>query len=250
MAHLVEMRGIHKRFGGLHALRGVDLHLDAGEVLGLVGDNAAGKSTLMKVLTGRYLADEGELFFDNKPVDIQSPQDSRALGVEMIYQDFALVGELDAVANIFMAKEMRLPGVLGFFGLRDERGMRRRAGELFDKLRLERVALDASAVANLSGGQRQAVAIARAVMFDPRVIIMDEPTANLDISKVGQLLEHVRRLKELGVSVILISHRLQEVLDVGDRVMVLRRGEVAGVREVGGTTVDEVVKLMIGAEAA
>jgi ABC-type sugar transport system ATPase subunit len=245
---LVRMRGIVKSFGAVKALRGAHLDLGHREVLGLVGDNAAGKSTLMKVLTGVHKPDEGEIHFDGQPVHFHSPQDSRALGIEMIYQNLALAQNLDVVANVFLGREYRRPIVPGLINWLDEARMERETRSLLDRLRIN-IASVRTNVERMSGGQQQAVAIARAVAFRARVVIMDEPTASLAVKEVGKVLDLIGQLREAGVSVILISHRLQDVFNVCDRVMVLRSGERISERVIKETTMDETVKYIVGAEA-
>jgi len=245
---LVRMRGIVKSFGAVKALRGANLDLGHREVLGLVGDNAAGKSTLMKVLTGVHRPDEGEIFFDGRQVHFHSPQDSRALGIEMIYQNLALAQNLDVVANVFLGREYNRQIVPGLISWLDETKMERETRSLLDRLRIN-IASVRTNVERMSGGQQQAVAIARAVAFQARVVIMDEPTASLAVKEVGKVLDLIRQLRDSGVSVILISHRLQDVFNVCDRVMVLRSGERISERVIKETTMDETVKYIVGAEA-
>ncbi len=243
---LVRMEGIVKRFGAVEALRGVDLDLHPGEVLGLVGDNAAGKSTLMKVLTGVHRPDEGHIYFEGRSVHFRDPHDSRGLGIEMIYQDLALVPSLDVVANVFLGREKVRPVLGGLIRRLDERAMEAATWDVIRRLKINMDSVRKS-VSLFSGGQQQAVAIGRALSFNARVIIMDEPTANLAVREVEKVLDLVRELRSRRVSVILISHRLQDIFAVADRVMVLFGGRGAGVRRVADTTMDEVVRLIVGA---
>ena len=225
-AAVVRMRGIRKAYGGVQALKGVDLDLYLGETHALVGDNAAGKSTLMKVLTGVYQPDGGHIEMDGQPVSFPSPAASRTRGIEMIYQDFALADNLDVRSNIFLGREPRRNLLGPFLRIVDTRLMERETQRVLDALdipinpRLK--------VRRLSGGQRQAVAIGRALAFDARLVIMDEPTANLSVAKVDKLIEVTQRLKELGIAVVIITHRLDEAFAVADRLAVMRHGEVVG----------------------
>ncbi|HEX9118708.1 MAG TPA: ATP-binding cassette domain-containing protein [Anaerolineae bacterium] len=241
--YVVELRNISKAFGPVQALRGVDLRLGYGEALGLVGDNAAGKSTLMKVLTGAYLPDGGEICCEGKTVRWRSPHDSRRAGIEMVYQDLALANNMDIVANIFMGRELVAAGVPR---LLDEDRMADESAGLLDRLKIQVNSVRLK-VENLSGGQRQAVAIARATAFRARVVILDEPTAALAVKEVGKVLETIRGLRAQGIAVIIISHRLQDVFQVCDRVMVLRQGRNAGERRTAETSMDVIVGLMVGA---
>lgn len=219
---IVEMRNIKKSFGAVQALRGVDMAVHHGEVLGLVGDNAAGKSTLMKVLSGAYIPDEGDIFIEGQKAHITNPEDSRRLGIEMVYQDFALADNLDVAANVFLGREV-VRWQLGPVRVMDKRSMEEQAWHLLARLKIDIGSVRAK-VEKLSGGQRQAVAIGRTMAFDAKVIIMDEPTASLSVAAIGQVLDLVRELKAQGCSVIIISHRLEDVYQVSDRVMVLRHG--------------------------
>jgi len=243
---LVSMQGIVKRFGAVEALKGVDLELGTGEVLGLVGDNAAGKSTLMKTLTGVHQPDAGRIFFEGQPVHFRNPHDSRALGIEMIYQDLALVPSLDVVANVFLGREKVRRRLGGLVRSLDERAMEAATWDVIHRLKINMDSVR-KPVSLYSGGQQQAVAIGRAMSFNARVIVMDEPTAALAVREVGKVLDLVRDLKGHGVSVILISHRLQDVFAVADRVMVLYGGTNVGMRRVAETTMDEIVRLIVGA---
>lgn len=235
---LIAMRGIKKRFGAVQALKGVDLDLYPGEVLGLVGDNSAGKSTLMKILTGAYRADAGTIHFDGRQVEIHTPHDSRRLGIEMIYQDFALCGNLDVASNIYLG---RWPAPRAFI---QRRRMEKAAEEMLARMRVSLPSVRMR-VEGLSGGRQQAVAIARALAFDPQVLIMDEPTANLSPNAAARLLELIADLREQGVSIIIISHRMQEIFEAGDRVAVLRQGEMVGSLPLAGATEEDVLSLII-----
>jgi ABC-type sugar transport system ATPase subunit len=245
MTALVEMHGIQKSFGAVEALCGVDLTLNHREVLGLVGDNAAGKSTLMKILTGAYRADKGEIYFEGKRVEFTNPKESRDLGIEMVYQDFALAGNLHVAANIYLGREAVSSYLGGMFSLLDEKGMANGARDLLSRLRIN-VRSVGFLVENLSGGQRQAVAIGRSTAFNARLVIMDEPTASLAVKEVGKVLDLIMNLKEHDVSVIIISHRLEDVLHVSDRIMVLRHGRRVGDLRTAETNMDEVISLMVG----
>jgi len=219
---VIEMRNIVKNFGGVQALKGVDLILHHNEVLGLVGDNAAGKSTLMKILSGAYIPDEGEIFVEGKKVHMMSAQDAHHQGIEMVYQDLALANNLDIVANVFMGREA-VSVKLGPISLMDEHHMEQETERLLDRLKID-ISSVRLKVDSLSGGQRQAVAIARATAFNAKVTIMDEPTAALSVAAIEKVLDLVRELKAQGNSIIIISHRLEDIYQVSDRMMVLRQG--------------------------
>ena len=219
---VVEMRNIKKSFAAVRALRGVDLVLHRNEVLGLVGDNAAGKSTLMKVLSGAYIPDEGEIFIEGKKAHITDPMDARRLGIEMVYQDFALANNLDVAANVFLGREA-VRAQLGPIGVMDNRYMEQETQHLLDRLKID-ISSVRLKVERLSGGQRQTVAIARATAFNAKVTIMDEPTAALSVAAIAKVLDLVRELKAQGCSIIVISHRLEDIYQVSDRMMVMRHG--------------------------
>jgi simple sugar transport system ATP-binding protein len=241
------MRGIVKNFGPVRALRGVDLRLDRREVLGLVGDNGAGKSTLMKVLTGVHQPDAGEIFFEGQQVQFASPHHSRTNGIEMVYQDLALAGNLSVDNNIFLGREMTRSYLGGLIKFLNHKGMAREAVQLLERLRIDIKSVDFQ-VETLSGGQRQAVAIGRSAGFEAKVVIMDEPTAALAVKEVSKVLDLIHGLKDHDVSVILISHRLQDIFAVCDRIMVLRQGEVVGNTPESETKMDEIVALITGAQ--
>jgi ABC-type sugar transport system ATPase subunit len=223
---LVELVDIRKSFGAVQSLRGVSMDVMPGETFALLGDNAAGKSTLMKILTGVYQPDRGQIIVGGQPVVFDRPSESRRRGIEMIYQDFALAENLDIRSNIFLGREMRTSYLAGLIKVLDNRGMERETQRVIGSLDLQMN--PRLKVRRLSGGQRQAVAIGRALAFDARLIIMDEPTANLAVGKVEKLLQLTKRLHDLGVAVIIITHRLDEAFAVASRMMVMRQGQVVG----------------------
>jgi simple sugar transport system ATP-binding protein len=235
---IVEMRSIRKSFGAVNALVEVNLHLMPGEILGLVGDNSAGKSTLMKILTGAYHRDSGDVLIDGRPTNFRTPHESRDLGIEMIYQDFALCGNLDVAQNIFLGRWPRRGPFV------DRRRMYAEANDVLQRLKVN-VNSVYQKVESLSGGRQQSVAIARAISFNPKVVVLDEPTANLSHTATDTLLRTMLELKSHGVAQIIISHRLVDIFEVGDRVMVLKRGENVGDRYVKSTTENEILELMI-----
>jgi simple sugar transport system ATP-binding protein len=242
---LLAMRGIAKAFGGVQALRGVDLELGRGETLALVGDNGAGKSTLMKVLAGVTSPDSGQIELDGTPVHFHGPASARARGVEMIFQDLALFDEADVAWNVFAGRELRRGWVP--FRTVNSGAMRRQAAGLLDGLGID-LGPPTTSVGRLSGGQRQMVAIARALAFaqGERILIMDEPTAALGQVESRAVHDLIRTLRSRqGVSIILISHRIPEVLELADRILVLRRGEVVGNERTEDCTVESVVDLIV-----
>ena len=245
---VVEMRNIKKSFAAVQALRGVDLVLHHNEVLGLMGDNAAGKSTLMKVLSGAYLPDEGEIILEGKKAHIINPLDARRLGIEMVYQDCALANNLDVTSNVFLGREA-VRAHIGPIGIMDKRHMEQETQRLLDRLKID-ISSVRLQVESLSGGQRQATAIARATAFNARVTIMDEPTAALSVAAIGKVLDLVRELKAQGCSIIIISHRLEDIYQVSDRMMVMRHGRKVCDRPVTGDIHEfreQVVAYMVGA---
>ncbi|MFE2177611.1 ATP-binding cassette domain-containing protein [Kitasatospora sp. NPDC059462] len=239
-APVLALRAVSKRFGAVQALTAVDLDVRAGEVLALVGDNGAGKSTLVKTIAGVHPVDEGTISREGRPVRIARPQDARALGIATVYQDLALCDNLDVVANLFLGRELRRRATL------DEVAMERRAQELLDTLSI-RIPSVRIPVAALSGGQRQVVAIARALVGDPRIVVLDEPTAALGVEQTAQVLDLVERLRERGLGVVLISHNLADVRAVADTVAVLRLGRNNGVFPVTGTSNEEIISAITGA---
>lgn len=240
---ILEGRGLSKRFGGHQALNNVSFQLYPGEVLALAGDNGAGKSTLIKCISGAHLPNEGQIFMDGKQVHITNPQESRAAGIETIYQDLALAENLDVGANVFLGREP-ITKVFGIFPVINRKMMRSSSAQVLDTLEIH-TRLD-KPVGDLSGGQKQAVAIGRAIYWKARVLIMDEPTAALGVPEQRKVVELIHRLKSQGVSIIFISHNLIDIFAVADRIMVLRRGELAGERLSKETNGDEIVKLMVG----
>ncbi|MCR9088823.1 MAG: ATP-binding cassette domain-containing protein [Rhodobacteraceae bacterium] len=246
---LVKMRGITKRFGGVTALLNVDLDAYAGEVLAIVGDNGAGKSTLIKILTGVYQPTEGEIFLDGEPVSFASHAEAIEMGIDAVYQTLALADHLDPAANMFLGNELTRT-VLGMTFLDNKRMREETERVLMERLGVKLKSLDAP-TESLSGGQRQAVAIARAVYHDGlRVLVMDEPTAALGPQETARTLKLIRTVKEQGLAVILISHSLDDVFEVSDRIHVQRRGQCAGVITTAESNTQEVLGLIVGAEEA
>lgn len=233
---LLELRGVSKRFGAVEALSGVDFAVRAGEVMALVGDNGAGKSTMIKGIAGIYPFDEGEIFFDGQRVRIHGPRDTASLGIEVVYQDLALADNLDVVANMYLGREM----VKTPFRL-NESSMEKSARETLDGLSVTTLRSVRQAVAGLSGGQRQAVAVAKAVMWNSRVVILDEPTAALGVAQTRQVLDLVNRLGDKGLGVVIISHNLHDIFEVADRITVLRLGVKVAEFRAKETTQQEVV---------
>jgi simple sugar transport system ATP-binding protein len=235
---IIDMRDISKAFGAVQALDHVNFQLRPGEILGLVGDNSAGKSTLMKVLTGAYHRDSGDILVGGQPTNFRNPHQSRDVGIEMIYQDFALCGNMDVAQNIFLGRWPRRGPFI------DRRRMYAEAQSVMDRLKVN-VNSVFQRVESLSGGRQQSVAIARAISFNPKVVILDEPTANLSHSSTARLLETMQELKAQGVAQVIISHRLVDIFEVGDRIMVLKRGQNVGDRFVKHTTEKEILELMV-----
>ncbi|MCO6452885.1 MAG: sugar ABC transporter ATP-binding protein [Caldilineales bacterium] len=236
---LLQMTNIHKSFGRVQALRGIDFDIGYGEVVGLCGDNGAGKSTLIKVISGYHQADEGQILLEGQPVNIKSPHESRALGIETVYQDQALAPQLSIARNIFMGRE---PTTV--LGLMDRKTMARQSMEALTGLGLKIRSTD-TLVGTLSGGQRQGVAIARVIHFKAKLVILDEPTIALAVKEVREVLEFVRHLRSEGVSVIFITHTLHHVFDVADRIVVIAHGTKIADIATRNTNVDELSDIIV-----
>ncbi|MEC7057422.1 MULTISPECIES: ATP-binding cassette domain-containing protein [Streptomyces] len=237
---VLALRGVSKRFGAVQALTDVELEVHAGEVVALVGDNGAGKSTLVKTIAGVHPIDEGVIEWDGRSVQINKPHDAQNLGIATVYQDLALCDNIDVVGNLYLGREIRKRGVL------DEVEMERRSRELLDTLSI-RIPSVRIPIASLSGGQRQTVAIARSMLGEPKLVILDEPTAALGVEQTAQVLDLVERLRERGHAVILISHNMADVKAVADKVAVLRLGRNNGVFEVKSTSQEEIISAITGA---
>lgn len=244
---VLELRGISKNFGAITALADFDLSIEAGEVVGLMGDNGAGKSTLIKIIAGNFPPNAGEIVLNGRPVHFHKPVEARKAGIEVVYQDLALCDNLTAAANVFLGRELRKR--FGPFYILDYPAMYKRAGELFKELKSETRPRDL--VRQMSGGQRQAVAIARTRLSDPKIVLMDEPTAAISVRQVAVVLDLIRRLKETDHAVVLISHRMPDIFAVSDRVVVLRRGRKVADKAITASSPEEVTGLITGAiEAA
>jgi len=238
-APLIELRNVSKAFGGVHAVDDVSLQLNRGEVLGLLGHNGAGKSTLIKILSGVFPADSGEVFVRGRQVDIRSTRDAKLLKIETIYQTLALSENLDAVANLFLGREMT-----SFLGFMDEVAMESAARATLARMKLNLPGLD-RVVSDLSGGQRQAVAIARAVHFNAEILVMDEPTAALGPEETAKVGELIRELAAQGIGIILISHDIHDVFILADRLLVMRNGRTVGTVRTADVTEDEALAMII-----
>lgn len=237
----IQMKNIQKSFGAVKPLQGVDLTLNKGECLGLLGDNGAGKSTLMKILSGVIIPDQGEFYVEGEKVKIKSPRDAKDLQIETVYQDLALCDTLNVASNIFLGREPVKHGGT----LIDKKKLHQRTREELDKLGIN-IASTKLAVQNMSGGQRQAIAIARAMVFKPKVLILDEPTSALGVKEVNMVLGLINKVKKSGVSVILITHRLQDLFEVCDRLMVLHEGKCIDNRTIEQYTLESVIKSIMG----
>jgi simple sugar transport system ATP-binding protein len=243
---LVLARNIVKNFGHVKALRGANFEIRPGEVVALIGDNGAGKSTLVKILAGVHQPDSGELLFSGQPVTLPDPTAAQALGIATVFQDLALAPDLDPAANLFLGRELLKPGLLGRLGFLDTKAMHERTRKAFEDLGAG-VQSERTPVASLSGGQRQSIAVGRAATWANRLVIMDEPTAALGVVQSKNVLELIRRIRDTGMSVLLISHNMPEVLEVSDRIEVLRLGRRVARFRGADTTMNELVAAMTGA---
>ena len=251
MTVVLEARSLVKTYGRVVGLDGVSLQLMAGEVLAIIGDNGAGKSTLIKCLTGAEVPDEGEILLEGKPVSFKRPQDARHAGIETVYQNLAVSPALDVASNLYLGREERRAGVLGsVFRMLDTKGIRVRAREELARLGITTLQDVTVPVENLSGGQRQAVAVARAAAFGSKVVVLDEPTAALGVRESKQVIELVKSLRDRGIPVILISHNMPQVFEVADRIHIQRLGKCAATITPQSHTMTDAVAIMTGAAAA
>jgi len=238
----LEARGLRKRYGHVEALRGADFEVRLGEILALVGDNGAGKSTLVKTLSGVIRPDEGTILFNGEPTVFNGPIDARRAGLETVYQDLALAGALSPAANLFLGRELTRPGILGRLRVLDNKSMEDRADEVFDTLGVHLASR--VMVAGLSGGQQQSVAVARAAAWASKIVFLDEPTAALGVAQTQAVRELIKRIRAMGQGVVLISHNMNEVLELADRVQVMRRGERVALMNAADATVEQLVTAM------
>jgi fructose transport system ATP-binding protein len=246
---ILSARDLVITFGRVIGLDGVDVDLYRGEVLAVIGDNGAGKSTLIKCLTGAYEADSGEIWLDGERVHFKRPQDAREAGIETVYQQLAVIPALDIASNLYLAREERRSGPLGsVLRMLDKKGMKRRAGDSVQELGIQTIQNMGQAVETLSGGQRQAVAVARAAAFGSKVVVLDEPTAALGVKESGMVLDMVKQLRDSGMAVILISHNMPHVWEVADRIHIQRLGGCAGVITPQSHDMGEGVAIMTGAK--
>ena len=240
---ILELRHISKHFGAIEAVKDVSFSLNAGEVIGLMGDNGAGKSTLVKMIAGNFRPSSGQLLMDGQEIVMHRPVEARQHGIEIVHQDLALCDNLTAAANVFLGRELRLG--FGPIKIVDYATMYRRAGEIFAELKSETRPRDL--VKKMSGGQRQAVAIARTRLSNAKIVLMDEPTAAISVRQVAEVLNLIRRLRDQGITVVLISHRMPDVFTVADRVIVMRRGTKVADKEIAKSSPEEVTGLITGA---
>ena len=243
---ILEARKISRSFGHVRALDRADFDVNEGEVVAIIGDNGAGKSTMVKALTGNLALDSGELLFQGNPVEITSPQQASELGMEVVYQDLALAPHLNPVQNMFLGRELPRPGILGHLGFMDEKAMRASAEQSFADLG-GTVRSFTAPIGSMSGGQRQQVAIARAISWADKLVVLDEPTAALGVVQTKNVLESIKRVKAKGIAVVLISHSMPHVIEVADRVHVMRLGTRVATYDAKKTSVEELVGAMTGA---
>jgi simple sugar transport system ATP-binding protein len=246
MTPILEARGLSRSFGHVRALSDADFDIGAGEVVALIGDNGAGKSTLVKALTGNLEVDSGELLFEGKPVTITNPQQASDMGMEVVYQDLALAPHLNPVQNMFLGREIPRRGLLGRFGFMDEKAMREKASAGFAELGGTVRSLTAQ-VGAMSGGQRQQIAIVRSIAWANKIIFLDEPTAALGVVQTKNVLDTIKRVRDKGIAVVLISHSMPHVLEVANRIQVMRLGTRVATLPAKGTSVEELVGAMTGA---
>ena len=240
---VLELENVSKHFGAIRALHEVSLSLQPGEVVGLMGDNGAGKSTLVKMIAGNFLPSTGSMRMDGKEIVLHRPVDARRHGIEIVHQDLALCNNLTAAANVFLGRELRRG--MGPFSVLDYQAMYHRAGELFHELKSETRPRDL--IKQMSGGQRQAVAIARTMLSQAKIVLMDEPTAAISVRQVAEVLNHIKHLRDQGIAIVLISHRMPDVFTVADRVIVLRRGRKVADKRIAQSSPEEVTGLITGA---
>ena len=243
---VLELRHVAKHFGAIEAVKDVSFSLEAGEVVGLMGDNGAGKSTLVKMIAGNFRPNSGTMYMDGKEVVMHRPLEARQHGIEIVHQDLALCDNLSAAANVYLGRELKQG--FGPVKILDYKAMYRRAGEIFAELKSETRPRDL--VKKMSGGQRQAVAIARTRLSNAKIVLMDEPTAAISVRQVAEVLSLIRRLRDQGVTVVLISHRMPDVFTVADRVIVMRRGTLVADKPIAKSSPEEVTGLITGAIAS
>ncbi len=240
---VLELANVSKHFGAIKAVSDVSLALEPGEVVGLMGDNGAGKSTLVKMIAGNFLPSQGTMRIDGREIALSRPLEARRHGIEIVHQDLALCNNLTAAANVFLGREQRRR--IGPIPILDYAGMYRRAGELFAELKSETRPRDL--IRMMSGGQRQAVAIARTMLADAKIVLMDEPTAAISVRQVAEVLNHIKHLRDQGIAIVLISHRMPDVFTVADRIVVLRRGRKVADKPIAASSPEEVTGLITGA---
>ena len=240
---ILSLKNISKNFGAIEALINVDLNLDKGQVVGLMGDNGAGKSTLVKIIAGVFQANSGEILYNNQQVKFSKPIDARRSGIEVVYQDLALCDNLTAADNIFLSRELFKK--FFYIPFLDYKKMYYISQGLFDELKSETRPKDE--VKTMSGGQRQAVAIARTKLTDAKIVLMDEPTASISVRQIAEVLDYIRQLRDRGISIILVSHRMPDVFEVSDRIVVLRRGGKVADKKISSSSPEEVTALITGA---